>query len=687
MANYYFPRVNTSFYAMTRTPATPEESNATILFAPLSATKGPENELTYVYSIAEYKEKFGNINFEDQGQQILNVCRWLNAGGVVAVYRMNDGYVTSVTNGSVSVDPQTEDYKKRIANEKIGLEISNNEIYWTINDHRTNIKVNKDNGIPIATNTTLTIDKTDATGTTPSKIVIKTQEGSNTAVVYDTGINYSTKYASAIEQVSGFVLEKNETLVNGEVTYTVCVSVKDYNAANDEEVLCLTYPTNSGNTLDIALPKVGVAVKSDDSINYTLQFGESGTGIDTGVAAPVKGVKAKSSLEQGNTNIIITSKYSGTYYNDLKVIIKPVLSTFKNGESDGDSRFSVTIKKENTQLAYMNNVSKNTLYKFNASQEYIEIDIENFCIASPIRSTYTFSLSGGTDCVLSPISIIQATKTALAKPLESRVDVMLDAGYSSEIKLLLLEFFCGTEEDVRVARDDVTLYLDSYHMTGTSRTDVSDELTFKTYVDGVKYDYFNANLCAQYGKIEDIYSETEDIREIYVTPTYVYARLIPYNDATYGRQTPQAGLTYGNVNEFKWINIVPTDAEKNNYFADHVNYIEKDSRGYAFMSQLSATKENTNLDRINNGRVLNKIRNDIQDIARPYLYEILDATTIASLTNKLNSYMDSWKQNRTLSYYDLVVEADATNNNQLNVSLWITFKYCIEVIDVSIVVM
>ena len=681
MANYYFPRVNTSFYAMTRTPATPEESNATILFAPLSATKGPENELTYVYSIAEYKEKFGNINFEDQGQQILNVCRWLNAGGVVAVYRMNDGYEPSISNGSVSgVVTTGEDYTKRIENEKIGLEISNNEIYWTINDHKTNIKVNKDTGIPIAADTTLTIDKT--TGSTP-KIVIKTQKASNTAVEYDTGINYSTKYASAIEQVSGFVLEKNET----NNTYTVCVSVKDYSAANDEEVLCLTYPTNtSGDTLDITLPQVDVGLEAN-SINYKFKLGSAGTGINTGVAAPVKGVKANSSLLQGNTKINITSKYSGTYYNDLKVIIKPVLSTFKNGQSDGDSRFSVTIKKENTQLAYMNNVSKNTLYKFNASQEYIEIDLENFCIASPIRSTYTFSLSGGTDCVLSPISIIQATKTALAKPLESRVDVMLDAGYSSEIKLLLLEFFCGTEEDVRVARDDVTLYLDSYHMTETSRTDVSDELTFKTYVDGVKYDYFNANICAQYGKIEDIYSETEDIREIYVTPTYVYARLIPYNDATYGRQTPQAGLTYGNVNEFKWINIVPTDAEKNNYFADHVNYIEKDSRGYAFMSQLSATKENTNLDRINNGRVLNKIRNDIQDIARPYLYEILDATTIASLTNKLNSYMDSWKQNRTLSYYDLVVEADATNNNQLNVSLWITFKYCIEVIDVSIVVM
>ena len=118
MANYYFPRVNTSFYAMTRTPATPEESNATILFAPLSATKGPENELTYVYSIAEYKEKFGNINFEDQGQQILNVCRWLNAGGVAAVYRMNDGYEPEVSGGTISgVNTVGNDYKKRIENE------------------------------------------------------------------------------------------------------------------------------------------------------------------------------------------------------------------------------------------------------------------------------------------------------------------------------------------------------------------------------------------------------------------------------------------------------------------------------------------------------------------------------------------------------------------------------------------
>ena len=60
-----------------------------------------------------------------------------------------------------------------------------------------------------------------------------------------------------------------------------------------------------GFTLDITLPQVDVGVESSGSINYKLKLGTSGTGIDTGVAAPVKGVKASSSLLQGDTKSIL----------------------------------------------------------------------------------------------------------------------------------------------------------------------------------------------------------------------------------------------------------------------------------------------------------------------------------------------------------------------------------------------
>lgn len=671
---YYFPRVNTSFTALTRTPVAAEDSNATILFAPLVCSKGPENQLTYVSSIAEFREIFGPVDFKKQGQQVLNVCRWLNAGGIAAIYRMN-----------ISGDSSEQASDVLYSAPKLGIQLVKEDstetthhggkklvAYFTINDQLAYT----------------------GSGTTTAKIP------AGFSLYLDTTKKINIQAGTAAHQLANVFVPTTATSI------VDCISGAAVGSVNGSNIITKLILTATDGAI------IPVDASSSTSIN-NIYYNENVT-ISTGgaylikktsstdetVSSPIVPRSAKKATYKSDTtstpSISIESKYSGSYYNNIKVIIRPNMVSF-NSNLDAikikDAKFNIYVYYGDTQqLEYFNNLTINTLDKFNRISNYVKINNLTFDL-SYIKTKYMFALTGGTDCVFDDAIVPIATAAALEKPLESRVDVMLDAGYSSEVKLLLLEYFCGKDMlngDEPIGRDDITLYLDRYQVnyaTDNVPSYVGDHLTFEQTNDGVSFDYFNANVCTQYGKVEDIYSDTAEVNEIYVTPTYAYARLIPYNDVTYGRQVPQAGLTYGKVIEFTWINEVPSDAEKNNYFIDHVNYIEKDSRGYAFMNQLAATKDNTNLDRINNGRVLNKIRRDIQDLTRPYLFEVLDATTLASLSNKLHAYMETWKQNRTLSMYDIEVGADEMNENQINVSLRIRFKPLTEIIDVNIVVL
>lgn len=678
---YYFPRVNTSFTALTRTPVAAEDSNATILFAPLVCSKGPENQLTYVSSIAEFREIFGPVDFKKQGQQVLNVCRWLNAGGIAAIYRMN-----------ISGDSSEQAPDVLYSAPKLGIQLIKEDsdtsetthfggkklkAYFTINDQLA-YAGSGTSAVKISAGFSLYLVETNST----KKINIQ----AGTSAYQLESVSVPTTATSIADCISGAAV--------GSVDATSKKVTKLILTATDGAIIPVDFSSN--NNINIYYNDSITISTSGTSSSYQIYKAASTPETVLSPIVPKSAKKAKYDNQNTTYPVKIESKYSGSYYNNIKVIIRPNMVSFNSNLDTtkiDDAKFNIYVYYGDTQqLEYFNNLTVNTLDKFNRISNYVKITSLKFD-TSYIKTKYMFALTGGTDCVFDDAIVPIATAAALEKPLESRVDVMLDAGYSSEVKLLLLEYFCGKDMlngDEPIGRDDVTLYLDRYQInykTDAVPTDVSQYLTFEQTNDGVSFDYFNANVCTQYGKVEDIYSDTAEVNEIYVTPTYAYARLIPYNDVTYGRQVPQAGLTYGKVIEFTWINEVPSDAEKNNYFVDHVNYIEKDSRGYAFMNQLAATKDNTNLDRINNGRVLNKIRRDIQDLTRPYLFEVLDATTLASLSNKLHAYMETWKQNRTLSMYDIEVGADEMNENQINVSLRIRFKPLTEIIDVNIVVL
>jgi len=259
----------------------------------------------------------------------------------------------------------------------------------------------------------------------------------------------------------------------------------------------------------------------------------------------------------------------------------------------------------------------------------------------------------------------------ISNKLELPIDVFLDPGYSQASKALIKDF----AEDFR---DDIFFYFSEVDFSTYESGSFEGALVF----EGTSNSEINQAIYTQKFIVEDIISDTN----LWVAPTYFLASLLPYNDRIYGLQWPTAGLTRGVLTGVDGININPTSAKKTSNILAKINYVEKDSRGYTFMAQLTGELENTALQYISNVRVVNRIVRDLENLGREYLFEFNDATTLTNMRNALTRYTDEWIQNRTLEYAVVQVEKDEYSDERVNVNLTIKFVGIIDVISIDITI-
>lgn len=273
----------------------------------------------------------------------------------------------------------------------------------------------------------------------------------------------------------------------------------------------------------------------------------------------------------------------------------------------------------------------------------------------------------------------------LANRLETPVDVILDAGYSEDIKKKLLTFIVGGDADITndsendIGRDDIIGIFDNYHLSDDGADAVSEIYTSIAHRNIAVYE--------QYFTITDNILTDKDI---IVSPTYFLARLLPYNDNLYGVQYATAGLRRGILEDAIAVNENPSPSTKNSWFTNRINYVEKTSREYAFMSQRthdgSTEHEYTALSFLNNSRVLEKMKRELERLGREYLFEFNDSITLTNMSKVLNKYVGQWVANRTLSYGEVEVAKNPYSDEAVDVRLNIRFNGTIEVISVDITI-
>jgi hypothetical protein len=659
MSNTYtFPHVNVTSYAKIHAAAEAEESTATTMFAPFVSSKGPENTIVKVATYSDFVSMFGTLDFKDQGQMVLNIGQWLTGGGVVYAYRM--------TKAATSYTADLECKKEKNTS---GATVFN--YYAEVNDSSTSIQIS---GIGIGLK--LHSESADAIPYLTYKI-IESGSSSDTGIVAGsvgvktTDDSYSTKLSAlyvSLGESEGTTGETAASSTNYGVSQIKIRNSKYYLILNNESILRDTNVSVS----DAISAKLAITTGTDVLVG----------GVDSGIKVLADGIKASGTcydyITKAARKDTITAKYSGTYYNGVSVRII--------GTSDTAMTIYVYVNGSDYPVESYKGITKDTLYKVSDASDYVGAIKLDSTTGITTSLSIKADLSGGTDISYSEDLMISAVEEGLKSRLETPVDVFLDPGYSFDSKIRLIDEFCGTT-DTTAPRDDVTLVLSeyAYDLTDGSMKDAMSSFSWPTSYDGVIMDYTNCSMYDQYLVVVDKYSASQG-SEVYVTPTYFLANLLPYNDAVYGLQWPTAGLSRGVLpnSDVKAINAVLSNAEKQSDFDSAINYIEKDSRHYAFMCQRTGVQDNTALQYLNNARVLKRMARELDSLARGYLHEFLDAETIQIVNKTLNNYVANWVSNRTLTYGNVSVAAEG--DNALGIDLDVKFAGTIELINVRIVV-
>ena len=658
--NIVYPHVGITTNAAVRKSTPADESTATTLFAPFVAKKGPENVGVKIYSNSEFISTFGALDYSEQGQQVLNIGNWLNNGGAVLACRMTslpEGYIKSTieTNEETGESVTIIDFDSRLKNAYFGPD----DILY-INGNATDVRFknteNPDENVFTKRNENLFTEKIHSS--------FNTTNDNNSGKIF----TYSSKTEiNATEEGKLECFENKPVLsfdAKGVLYYDYVIEMVTKGSISYYSV------GHKKVTID------GAPYSLSDPMNMVANYMET-----TYVAADDKGTDDKSDDTPAKYPAIIKAKYSGAYYNDMKVRV----------QKQTDSLFKIIVYVGGVQVESFSRRKWDEIKTLDKYSDYIgyiklgdnlkEYFLGNGDDKTPAdKNSYVdFELSGGIDTEYDESLIAEAIESALEDKLSVKCDLILDAGYKAATKQAIAEKIASLDDDERV-RDDLIFIADMYELDYENNVipTPSDGLTEH---DG-KYEARCLAVYDQYGTTEDIYSENSGV-EVYVTPTYFLAGLIPYNDAHYGIGYPTAGKRRGVIEDALSINHNPTTAEKNEYYEQRINYIEKDSRSIQFMSQSTWTEENTALQYLNNSRVVNKIVTEIETLGRDYLFEYNDTTTLNNLKNAITKYMNNWVLSRTLSKCIVSVEP-GEDDKTVAVRLDIAFTGIIEVISIEI---
>ena len=274
--------------------------------------------------------------------------------------------------------------------------------------------------------------------------------------------------------------------------------------------------------------------------------------------------------------------------------------------------------------------------------------------------------------------------TVLGNRLETPIDVILDAGYPLAVKSAMNKFINNSDED-NDGRTDIIGLFDEFILGNDLLTVPESDTDIKDIDKFPKAS--NIALYTQFFTIDD---EIFNGQDIFVTPTYFLSKLIPNNDNLYGVQWATAGIRRAILDDAKALSSNPTATEKQEYFNDRINYAEKTPREISFQNQRTydgSTDDNyTALSFLNNARVLERMKKDLEKLGREYLFEFNDSTTLNQMSNVLNKYINQWINNRTLSKGNVTVSKNPYSDEAVDIDLVIKFHGTLENIYVSITI-
>lgn len=165
---------------------------------------------------------------------------------------------------------------------------------------------------------------------------------------------------------------------------------------------------------------------------------------------------------------------------------------------------------------------------------------------------------------------------------------------------------------------------------------------------------------------------------VMVPPSLIALRTIAFNDQVAFPWFPPAGFNRGLVtgvtsvgylnSEGQFVPVTLNQGQRDVLYNNNINPVAyMPGRGLVVWGQKTLNPITSALDRINVARLICDLNYNLDNLAKPFLFELNDAQTRSNVSNAFTSYLSNYKSQRAV--YDYSIVCDTTNNTPTTIDL------------------
>jgi len=285
------------------------------------------------------------------------------------------------------------------------------------------------------------------------------------------------------------------------------------------------------------------------------------------------------------------------------------------------------------------------------------IDISDAFLTGPAgldngTSGTLFNINGAIDATVATQILTKAYSGTLISPVngleltnvtdtdDTYFSIVLDGGYPTDVKKT------GIVQNLALIRQDCIAILDN-----GDNASPDDALTVRTNTHDFNTKY--AALYECYSKVYDMYSG----RDIWISPVYHMANIIPYTDNVSELWFAPAGFNRATIGTIKELRFSPALGMRDQFYLNQINPIVKFNVGYTVYSQLTTQKRPTALQDVNVVRLVLYVKRAFEQFCKFYIFEQNNSDTWSKISIEASQFLRQIQNKRGLESFTVEVGA------------------------------
>ena len=163
---------------------------------------------------------------------------------------------------------------------------------------------------------------------------------------------------------------------------------------------------------------------------------------------------------------------------------------------------------------------------------------------------------------------------------------------------------------------------------------------------------------SKYMSIFEPYSKVNDIhtgRDIWFSPVFHMANMIPLNDRLYEIWYPNAGFNRASISDIKELRYNANLSQRDSLHLKQINPIVKFSTGYTVWGNKTTQKKPSSLQDLHIIRLVMYIKRALEQYLKFYTFEFNDAETWNAVENAIRPFLEDIKKSRGLESFNISV--------------------------------